>query len=171
MTEPTTPSPVLVATALDLYIKALGEQAKKLRSQVHKQMIADHDERKAAVLPDGTKIGAVSIRKGATSARVTDEAAFLRWVVDKHPEQLMQTIRPAFVAYLLDAAKKAGVGWDPSTSEVLDFIEVTTGQGGITITTTVEGKDRMATIAGGFAGMLTAPPAPQFPDNNPYEES
>lgn len=170
MTNPT-PSPVLVATALDLYIKALGDQAKALRSQVHKQMLADHDERKAAVLPDGVKIGSIGIRKGSTSARVTNDAALLRWVVEKHPEQIMQAIRPAFVAMLLDASKKEGIGYDPTSGEILDFIEVTTGPGGITITTTPEGKDRMAQVAGGFAGMLTAPPAPHFPDNNPYKES
>lgn len=175
MTGPTEqPSPILVATALDLYIKSLGAQASALRAEVHRQMIRDHDERKAAVLPDGTKIGAVSIRKGSTSARITDEAAALRWAIDKHPEQIMQAIRPAFVTLLLDAAKKAGVGLDPSTGEVLDFIEVSTGNGGITITTTPEGKDRMAQIAGGFAGMLTAPAPetrPVFPDNDPYEEN
>jgi hypothetical protein len=167
------PTDVLKLTALDLYLKSLKPHADRLRAAVAAQMKADHDERKGAVLPDGTKIGAVSYRKGAKSARITDDAAALRWCLKNHPEQIMQSIRPAYLAMLLDAAKVDGAvgdkGVDPHTGEVLDFIEVTEGAPGVTITSTPEGKARMAALAGGYAAMITPPSAPTFPDNDPYD--
>ena len=142
--------------ALDAYSKALSPHVAALRERVKQEMQAADDERKAAKLPDGTKIGAVSYRKGAVTARVTDEAAALAWCLQKHPEHIMQAIRPAFLAKLLDEAKKEGVGVDTSSGEILPWITVSQSDPGITVTSTAEGKAFAASLVGNFAGMIEA---------------
>lgn len=152
---PAGPSDVQQLVALDGYIKALKPQEAALRARVTEQMAASDDERKAARLPDGTKIGAVSWREGAVTARVTDEAAALAWCLKEHPEQIMQAIRPAFLATLLDIAKKAGYAYDPATGQALDdWIEVGTGAPGVTVTPTPEGKAFAASLVNGFPQMM-----------------
>lgn len=143
--------------ALDAYTKALGPHVAALRSKVLTEMEEADDERKGAKLPDGTKIGAVSYRKGSVTASVTDPQAALAWCLKEHPEQIMQAIRPAFLAKLLDIAKKDGYGWDPATGQALDWIEVGKGNPGVTVTTTPEGKAFAASLVNGFAaGMIEA---------------
>jgi hypothetical protein len=153
---PAGPSDVQQLVALDGYMKALKPQADTLRARVTEQMAASDDERKAAKLPDGTKIGAVSYRNGAVSAHVTDEAAALAWCIREHPEQIMQAIRPAFLTMLLDVAKKEGFGFDPATGQALDWIKVGRGAPGVTVTTTPEGKAFAQSLVNGFAGMIEA---------------
>lgn len=152
------PSDVQQLVALDSYIKALRPQAETLRIRVAEKMAADDAERLGAKLPDGTKIGAVSYRKGAVSARVDDEAAALAWCLKEHPEQIIQAIQPAYLSLLLDLAKKAGYGYDPATGQALDWIKVGHGTPGITVTATTEGKAFAASLANGFGRhMLEAP--------------
>jgi len=76
-------------------------------------------------LPDGTKIATVTYAGGdSKSARVTDENAFLAWVLAEHPEQMELVIRPSYQKGLLDAAEKAGQPIDPSTGETVPGIAV-----------------------------------------------
>lgn len=154
---PAGPSDVKQLVALDAYLKALKPKADAMRARVTEQMATDDAERLAAKLPDGTRIGAVSWRQGSVTARVEDEAAALAWCLKEHPEEIMQAVRPAFLANLLDLAKKAGYGYDPTTGQALDWIKVGTGAPGVTVTTTPEGKAFAAALVNGFAGMLEAP--------------
>jgi hypothetical protein len=151
-------------TALDMYVKALKPHGDALRARITDDFSARKVEKLGAYLPDGTKIGSVSYRKGAVTARITDDQAALRWAMEKHPEQIMQAVRPAFLAMLLDVAKKDGIpgacGYDPADGEALEWIEIVQGPPGVTVTTTPEGKARMAEIAGNFAGTLAAAPEP-----------
>jgi hypothetical protein len=144
--------------ALETYIKTLKTIADELRVTVTADMGARHVERVGAYLPDGTKMAAVGYSDGRKSARVTDEAAALRWCLEQYPDEVQttQAIRPAFLKTLLDLAKIDGVGVDRSTGEVLPFIEVSTGAPFISVTTTKEGVARMEALAHGFAGMLEA---------------
>ncbi len=148
-------------TALDMYLKALKPHSDALRAQVTEDFGVRHVEKVGAYLPDGTKIGSVTYRNGAKTARITDQRAALEWCLKEHPEQIMQAIRPAFLDMLLDVAKKEGQvgghGVDPSTGQELDWIEVTQGSPVVTVTTTPEGKARMAQLAGGFARMIEGP--------------
>lgn len=165
--------------ALGTYIKVLTETEKALRASVTASMGAMRVEKVGAYLPDGTKMASVGRTPGRKSARVTDHDAALRWVRDKYPTETIVTINPAFLKKLTDAAAAGEVGepgFDPATGEILPFIEVYQGNPYVTITTTTEGKNRMAQLAGGFAGMLeAAKPAavpvatPAFPTNDPYD--
>jgi len=156
-------TPVQQLVALDAYSKALDPHIKAMRARVTEQMADGDAERLAAKLPDGTKIGAVSWRKGSVTARITDDAAALAWCLKEHPEEIMQAIRPAFLSLLLDIAKKEGFGFDPATGQALPWIQVGQGAPGITVTTTPEGKTFASSLVGGFAGMITNKPAPEDP--------
>lgn len=166
MTDETPQAPTTVRSltdaerlaALGTYVKVLGQIEKALRARVTADMGAMHVEKVGAYLPDGTKMGSVSYSNGQTSARVTDEAAALKWCLDRYPEevQTVQMIRPAFLKVLLDTAKVDGAGVDRKTGEVLPFIEVTRGAPYVTITTLSDGVRRMAALAHGFAGTLEA---------------
>jgi len=164
--------------ALGTYIKVLTEAEKSLRASVTANMGAMRVEKVGAFLPDGTKMASVSRSNGKKSARVTDHDAALRWVRAKYPTETVVTVNPAFLKKLTDAAAAGEVGepgFDPATGEVLDFIEVYQGNPYVSITTTTEGKNRMAQLAGGWVGMLEATPAPApaaapvFPANDPYD--
>lgn len=144
--------------AVETYLKVLKGYADTLRSDVTKDLGERRVEKVGAYLPNGTKIASVSYRSGAKTARITDDAAALAWTERVHPEQIMKAVRPAFLAMLLEHAKKeievGGHGFDPWSGEELEWIEVVKGQPGVTVTTTAEGRALMTQLAGGFAGML-----------------
>ena len=75
-----------------------------------------------AVLPDGTKVATVSLAGGGQSATVTDEGAFLAWVMKAHPGEAQIVVRPSYRKKLLDAAKASGHPVDPATGEVIPGI-------------------------------------------------
>lgn len=168
MTDPTIPlSDIEKVAALDTYLKAIKTINDKLRASVEKQMGDNHDERKGAVLADGTKLASITRSDGSKKARVTDEQELLFWARLRHPEQVytIEAVRPAFIDALLTAAKGGEVGepgFDPSTGEILDFIEVVQGNPYITITATKEGKARMQALADGFPLALEAPENPSY---------
>jgi hypothetical protein len=145
--------------ALETYLKVLKPTAETLRAAVTADMGKRRVERVGAYLPDGTKMAAVGYSSGRTSARITDETAALNWVLARYPTevQVIKMIRPAFLKVLLDDAKANGVGIDKGTGEVLPFIEVSQGAPYVTVTTTTEGVERMASLANGFIGMLEGP--------------
>lgn len=146
-------------TALDAYIKVLKGHADFLRTKVEKDMGANQDLRKGALLPDGTPLGSVARSDGNKTTVVTSEPSFLSWCKRKHPEEIVEAVNPAYRARLLADAKKGQVGdpgFDPYDGEVLDFIQVIRGAPYVTVTASPEGKARMAALASGFAGMLEA---------------
>lgn len=172
MTDTPAPSKAEQLAALDMYLKALKPYAEKLRSEVTAEMTANHDERKGAYLPDGTKIASVTLQDGRRSASVTDEAAALAWCLKNYPSEVetvtITSIRPAFMKKLLDVAGSlpAGPGLDPATGQELSFITVRRGDPFVSVTTTTEGVTRMAALAEGFPKMLEGP-KPYGPGQGP----
>jgi hypothetical protein len=147
--------------ALETYLKVLDPMSKALRESVTKDMGKRHVEKVGAYLPDGAKIASVTRSEGRKSVKVTDEAAALAWAERNYPDevQTVRIIRPAFLKKLLDVAGSLPVGsagLDSATGEELPFIEVYQGNPYVTVTTTEDGRDRMATLAGGFVAMLEA---------------
>lgn len=153
--------------ALETYLKVLKPLAEALRAKVTGDLGARRVEKVGAYLPDGTKMASVGYSAGRRTARVTDSAAALRWCEDRYPNAIVKAISPAFLKGLLDHATKTGQpgepGVDPHTGEMLDFIQVFRGNPYVTVTTTEEGVDRMAGLAGGFLGMLEAAPGVKGP--------
>lgn len=148
--------------AIETYLKTLDPIAKALRAKVTADLGARRVERVGAYLPDGTKIAAVGYSSGRKTAKVNDAAAALRWCLDRYPDAIVEAINPAFLKSITDYSAKAGKigdpGIDPLTGESLDFIEVQQGSAYVTVTTTEEGVDRMAALAGGFVAMLETAP-------------
>jgi hypothetical protein len=145
--------------ALETYLKVLDPMSKTLRTEVTKDMGDLHTEKVGAYLPDGTKMASVSRSDGKKSAKVVDSAAALAWCLKRYPDEIVQAVNPAFLKKLTDIAGSLPVGskgLDPATGEELPFIEVQQGSPYVTVTTTAEGRDRMAALANGFAGMLEA---------------
>lgn len=85
------------------------------------------DEGIAAELPDGTRIGTVKRSKAKQSAVVTDPKALLAWVVKNRPDEIVQSVNPAFVKWVQDQAKKYGEPVDPTSGEIIPGVEVVTG--------------------------------------------
>lgn len=144
--------------ALETYMKVLKPAAEALRAQVTTDMGKMHVERVGAFLPDGTKLAAVGHSDGRRSAKVIDEAAALAWAEQNYPEevQTVRVVRPAFLKKLLDVAGSlpVGPGLDSSTGQELPFIQVSLGNPFVTVTTTKEGVERMASLANGFVAMI-----------------
>lgn len=150
--------------AMETYLKPLTAIAKALRAKVTEDMGVRRVERVGAYLPDGTKMASVGYSNGRKTAKVTDPAAALRWCLHAYPDEIVKAVNPAFLKALTDYAQKMCAvgepGVDPRTGEILDFIEVVQGSPYVTVTTTDEGVQRMAALAGGFAAMLEGPPQP-----------
>jgi hypothetical protein len=160
MTDTPTLNDAEKLAALGTYIKVLAEKEKALRASVTADMGVRRVEKVGAYLPDGTRMASVSRSEGKKSVQYDKDAA-LKWCTERYPEEVVtvRMVRDSFMKKLLDVAGSLPVGSagvDPRTGEELDFIEVTQGNPYVSITTTTEGRDRMAALAGGFVGMLEA---------------
>jgi hypothetical protein len=99
-------------------------------------------DRNAAVLPDGTEIGSVTLAKGRASARVADEDAYMAWVLENHPERIEQIqvtrVEPGYTERILAHARTAGVAVDVETGAVVEGVTVAEGDAYPTTKLTVE---------------------------------
>lgn len=92
----------------------------------------------------GTDFGTVSFAAGRPAAKVTDEQAFLRWVVARYPTEVEQVVRAAFRKRLLDAVTGAGDPVDTSTGEVIPGVEVVAGKPYLVVRSTAEAQTRIS---------------------------
>lgn len=86
------------------------------------------DEKVAAELADGTRIGAVKRTKVSRSPQVTDTAALLAWVKEHRPDELVVTelVSDAFVKWAKDSARQHGKAVLP-TGEIVPGVEMVSG--------------------------------------------
>lgn len=93
-----------------IFAKVIGDEVRKdiSKTRDHLEPAIAPDEGVAAELPDGTRIGTVKKSKTAKTAYVTDYEALLDWVKQHRPEELVQSVNPAFVDALKDTARKYG---------------------------------------------------------------
>jgi len=89
-------------------------------------------DRSAAVLPDGTSLGSITLAKGRTSARLVDDEKYLEWVLENHPEEIEQVqitrVNPGFTERLLNFARQTGDCINPATGEPVPGISVEEGE-------------------------------------------
>ena len=85
------------------------------------------DEAIAAELPDGTRIGTVKRSKAKQSPTVTDAAAVLAWVKEHRPEELVESVNPAFVEYLKGQVRQHGAAVYEATGEIVPGVEMVNG--------------------------------------------
>lgn len=89
-----------------LALKAYEAKAAQMRKDLEKNapdLLEDEGDPTAA-LPDGTIIGTVVQRAGYTKAKVSDEAEFLDYVTEHHPDQIVMAVDPGFRKHLLALA-------------------------------------------------------------------
>jgi hypothetical protein len=126
-----------------LVSKLVADHGAGFKSNLLAAMADTGAERIRVTDDDGTDLGAVCLSAGRTSAKVTDPAAFLAWVAQRHPSELVQAVRDSFTKKILDAVTAAGEPVDTATGEVIPGVEVTTGDPFLTVRPTDEAKTRM----------------------------
>jgi hypothetical protein len=122
--------------ARDLVVlKVLADRVKQATAQRKADAMdaMDVEDRKGAVLPDGQKVGTVSVARGRESwtADPTDPD-LLAWVQEHHPSEIQTvtttSVRPAFLRALTERAKADGAAVDHDTGEAIPGIRCTTGE-------------------------------------------
>lgn len=75
--------------------------------------------------PDGEDYGPVFLVGAGKKWKVTDPAAYLRWVIERHPEHIEQIVRAAYTKALLEYVTKANAAVDPAgTGELVPGVEL-----------------------------------------------
>jgi hypothetical protein len=119
---------VLLQATLAALHDAIGDELAAVKARVDVGLAEANKstgvQKLGAELPDGTEVATVTLVSPAPAATVTDEAAFLAWVRQHHPDQVharvVVEVREAFAKALLKEMTAAGVAqWcDTETGEV-----------------------------------------------------
>ena len=111
--------------------KALTDRLKAARGQLDEEARRELEpgDRVTVKLPSGERVGSVTLAQGRATARVVDERAFIAWVAEHYPHELVQAVRESFKRTVLDMVRHEG-GWlDTTTGELVEVpgVEVTVG--------------------------------------------
>jgi len=112
--------------ALKALADLVGDRLKEVKAAMQEQMDTSGASRVAATLSDGTKVGTISATEPKPTAVVTDPDAFLKWVREHSPanvvSRLVTEVRPAYATALMAEMTAAGVTqWaDRETGELFD---------------------------------------------------
>lgn len=103
----------------------LKKQIRQWEAEAKAELSMQPGERKAAAI--GAKpLGFVTLARGKRSTHVDDEA-FVQWVADRWPGEIVQSVRPAFRTKMLDLAVKRGALIDDQ-GEVCEAVTVSYGE-------------------------------------------
>lgn len=149
MSAETLPQDTLRAAVLKALSNEVGTEIKTGKAGLRPVMDALDIDTLGARLPDGTRVAKVRRAGGGTTAQVTDEAAFLRWVIANRPGEIVQAVRESYRKALLEAAAKAGPDaadkkgrpLDPETGEPVDGIGFAAGTAYLTVNFEPGGED------------------------------
>lgn len=104
-------------------------------------------ERQRIVTTDGMDFGSVVYTTGSVTVEITDTEAMIDYMSHEHPDELVTktvySINAAYWRLLANAAKKAGVGVDPHTGQVLDWIKVSISDRNLRATPTRAAKTQV----------------------------
>lgn len=121
----------------------MGAEGKAAKSGLLGAMLDQGVERIRVTDDDGTNLGTVTVAAADASARVTDEAAFTKWVQQRFPSEIVPTVRASFRKKLLDEATAAGDPVDASTGEVIPGVEIVPGEPYLSCRPSAEAAGRM----------------------------
>jgi hypothetical protein len=109
-------------------LRALKNRVREVELEITAEFLSSMDvgDAKSAILADGTMLGKATKIRGRETPHVVDESAFLAWVQNRHPSEIVTAVRPAYRAKLLLSAKVNGMAVDGSTGEVVPGITVDT---------------------------------------------
>ena len=115
-----------------------------------------------AQLPDGTKVATVSLSgAGSKTAAVTDDQAFLLWVLNNYPDEIIMHVREDSKKKWLDGAKIAGKPVDTRTGEAIPGVTVRDSRPFVSVRFKPGGADAIVTAyrAGELAEVELVAPA------------
>ncbi len=92
---------------------------------------------------NGQIVGKASWSKGRAKLVVTDEHAFVNWVYQNYPTEIVSQVNPAFVRQLEERAKTAGTPID-SIGDVVPGVELQTGDPYLTVRREKEAEEIVA---------------------------
>jgi hypothetical protein len=144
------------AMAAQLLSSVITAEHKPVKADLLAAMLDVGAERVRVTDDDGANLGAVSLVAGSPKARVVDERAFLAWVVDRYPGEVVQMVRESFSRMLLEGATAAGEPIDKSTGEVVPGVEIVAGEPYLTVRPEPTAKARMREMLLG-TGLLQLP--------------
>lgn len=120
--------------------------AKAAKAELEATFIETGTDRTTVKDSQGAKLGTVSYAQGRTSAYVADDATFLAWVEENHPDRMVRVVDPTWKTQLLSACTANGEPVDPSSGEVVPGVEMTQGRPYVSVRGTSEGKALMSEL-------------------------
>lgn len=153
--------------ALKTLADAVNARIKTVKADLEQQLDESGVTRLDAVLPDGTKVATLSKSQPTLSAQVVDGPAFLAWVREHSPHNVMtvEQVRGAYQAGLLEEMTKAGAAEtvDEATGEVHEVpgVEIREGRAPSCSVRPVDGG-REAIVAALRDGRLAGLDLPQL---------
>jgi hypothetical protein len=121
----------------------VAAEHKPVKAELTAMMVDAGVERVRVLDAAGVNLGAVSLARSAPKAKLTDPGAFTAWVAARYPGELMQVVRPAFAAKILDGATAAQAPVDPATGEVVPGVDIAVGEPYVTARPTADARERM----------------------------
>lgn len=131
------------AMAAQLLSAVIADEHKPVKVTLLADLLDLGAERIRVTDDDGAELGAVVVAAGKPKARVVDERAFLAWVVDRYPAEVVQVVRESFARAVLAAATAAGDPIDARTGEVIPGVEMSAGEPYLTVRPATHAKERM----------------------------
>lgn len=146
--------------AAKLIADVVAAEHKPVKSELCALMVDAGVERVRVTDAAGANLGAVSLARSDAKAKLTDPVAFAAWVAVRYPGELMQVVRPAFTAKILDGATAAEAPVDMATGEVVPGVELVAGEPYVTVRPTADAKERMreTLLASGLLQLPAAAP-------------
>lgn len=131
-----------VALASKVLADAARDEGAQAREALAAQMAEVGSER-VRVKDNDVDYGTLVLASGSRRAQVTDEKAFVDWVAERYPDEMVLLVRPAFRERLLSSATKLGDPVDPDTGELIPGVEISQGAPYLTVRPSSVAKERM----------------------------
>ena len=98
-------------------------------------------------LPNGEKVASASIGNSEPKPVVTNEAAFVRWVAENFPTEIIQTVRPTFKKVLFENTEQVnpqGEAVHTRTGEIIDGVVFSNPSSRLTLRFKKDGRELVA---------------------------
>jgi hypothetical protein len=127
------PNESLRAAVFKALLTAVEATSKDGKASLKDVMDALDIDSLAARLPDKTKVAAIRRAGGKTSAKVTDDEKFTRWVQENRPGEIVPSVRDSYRKSLLEDMDKRDDLVDTETGEVVPGVDWVTGTAYLTV--------------------------------------
>lgn len=105
--------------AIKVFEDMVSAEKHSSRAEVMQELLDAGITRLNIQMPDKTVLGTIGVTKGRETARIVDERAFLAWVRENAPEELIETVRDSYRRSVLKQIQGGG--------EIPDGVEMSQG--------------------------------------------